>query len=562
MAEGKYWSGNVNFAGLGNGTDFGKIIDAMIKKEEFHTRRLTRWKKGWVDKSKELLNLNTKVLELQTALKKMDTKSEFMGKAVSSANSSVVTVSANGDASFGSHKVEVKQLASTDHWTSTGTGYAGLDSKVTTSNAAFKFSYAGKSVALNVPRNTTLKQFVNIINNHPDLRGNVRASAVSDGSNFFLQLKGLDLGETNAIKLSNSGLPGLQTTSFSNVQKAQDAMLKVDGFPPGAAAWMRRSTNAVTDAVEGVTLNLKSALPGTVVDVTVAHDRAKTKETVVSFLKAMNEVRNQIRKLTEVTKGSKDTAKGSMLTGNYGVELVSQRLKMSVSSPGIGFGFSKKQEVDPYPALATIGITSDANKGSVTFGQLKLDDLKFDKALKERPEDVAALFVTDHSISSSSSDFTPGTIVKGVTKPGKHAVSYTVSGGKIVSATINGKPALISGWEITGKPKTDAAGMSVKVTNQADGTYNGDVNIKQGKILELIEEARNLTSPTSGTLKLIEDNYKTIISNIDKKIDRETKRLADKRRRLKSRFGRLDATLGRYDKMQGALKAQIAKLGK
>lgn len=559
--EGQYWSGQVNFTGLGNGTDFGKIVDGLTQKAGFHKRRLERWKTGWQDKSKELLNLNTTVLNLQTVLKKMDSMGEFMGKTVTSADTSVVTVSATGDASFGSHKVQVKQLATTDHWTSSGAGYAKLDSPVTVSNGAFSFSYGGKSVTLNVPKKTSLQQFIANINNHPKLSGKVRASAVNDGSNYFLQLKGLDLGASNSIVLSNSTIPGLQTSAFTNIQKAQDALLKVDGFPPGKDAWMRRKTNSVNDAIEGVTLNLKSTKPNSVIDVTISQNFEETKKTVKEFLNAMNAVRTQIGKLTEVTKGDKDKAKGSILTGNYGVEMVSQQLKLATASAAVGFEFSGQQS-DIYSALSQIGITTDAKKGSATFRHLKINDSVFDKALKENPQAVAALFVTDHSISSTSTDFTPGTIVKGVTKPGKHAISYSVSGGKIVSASINGNAAKISGWEITGTSGKDAAGLSLTVTNQADGSYTGQINVRLGKIHELLEDVSELTNPNTGTLKVIEKNYATIISNIDKKIERETKRINNKKRHLKNRFSRLDATLGRYEKLQGTLKAQIAKLGK
>lgn len=562
MAEqGQYWSAQINFTGLGNGTDFGKIIDSMVQREGFHKKRLEKWKSSWDEKSKELRALNTKVLNLETVLKKMDSMGEFMGKTVSSADSSVLTASATGDASFGSHKIQLKQLATTDHWTSSGAGFSKLDSPVSTSNATFKFSYAGKVVTLNVPKNTSLKQFIDNLNNHRDLRGKVRASAISDGSTFFLQLKGLDLGEDNKIALSSSGIPGLQTSSFTNIQKAQDALLKVDGFPPGNKKWMHRSTNSVSDAIEGVTLNLKSTKPGSTIDVTIAHNNEETKKTVEDFLKAMNDVRAQIKKLTEVSKGTKDKAKGSILTGNYGVEMVSQQLKLAISSPGIGFEFSGDQK-DVHSALAAIGITSDASKGSASFKQLKLDESIFDKALKENPQAVAALFVTDHSVSSATTDFTPGSIVRGVTQPGKHQVAYRVNGGKIVSATINGESAAISSWEITGKSGKKGAGLSLSVTNQADGNYTGQINVRLGKIHEFLDDVKELTNPTTGTLKVIEKNYAAIINNIDKKIEREDKRIRSKKRHLKNRFSRLDATLGRYEKLQGSLRAQIAKLAK
>jgi len=558
---GDYWSGKINFAGLGNGTDFPKLIDGLMKAEGTHQRRLEKWKKGWVDKSKELVKLNTEVKKLKTVLQTMDSVGELMGKTVSSTDQGVVSASADGNAAFGAHQVEVKQLASSDMWTSSGTGFDKADSVVALSNATFKFSYAGKDISINIPKGTTLKRMVSLINNHPDSSGKLRASTISDGSKFFLKLKGMGMGESNKLVFKDSGIPGLQSASFVNTQTAKDALLKVDGFPPGADKWMHRSSNTVVDALEGVTLNLKSARPGGIVTVNIGHDVDQTKKTVKKFLEALNGVRKQIKKLIEVKRNSDKDVKGSILTGNYGVEMVSQKLKQTASSPGLGFAQTPPLN-DVYSSLSSIGITTDANKGSLTAGELRMDEVKFDKALKENPEDIVKLFVVDHAVSSTSSDFSASSLIKGVTKAGSHKVQYEITGGKVTSATIDGHKAAISEWSISGKNDTPAAGLRIDITNQVDGIYTGEVNVKLGKIHELIDEVKDMTNPATGILKIIEKNYTGIIDNIDNKIEREKKRLTSKRRRLKNRFSRLDTTLGRYDRLQGMLRSQIAKLGK
>ncbi len=579
MSEGSYWSGNISFAGLGSGTDFNTLIKGLMKTEGFHKRRLEYWKQSWENKSKELQNLNTKVLGLQTLLEKMDTSGEMLGKTVSTSSQAVVAVSADGDADFGSHQVVVKQLAASDNWANNAFGYAGQDTVITTSNTTFTFSYAGKSTTINVPKNTTLKQFANIINNHGDLKGKVAGRMLFDGTDYHFQLQSLELGEANKIVLSNTGVPGMSPANFSHLRAAQDALFKVDGFPPGTSEWMHRDSNLVSDAIKGVSLSLKSAAPGTTVEITVNQDDSKTVETLQKFVDGINEIRSQIQKLTKVEAGKNSsetsssssgekestvnlaTMKGSILTGNYGVEMVSQELKHLVASAGLGFSnVTGGAGEDPFTSLAGLGITTDANKGSATYGLLKLDKEELEKALKKNPKAVARLFTADHELGSSSPDFTAVNSVKGTTKPGEHNVSYTVSGGVITSATINGEPASISGWSITGKTGTTASGLRVDVTNQADGTYNGDVRIKQGKAHEMLDKIKELTSPSSGTLKIISDNYKNIIRNIEKKIEWEDDRLKAKEQRYKLKFSRLDTLLGTYQKKQQALNSQIAKL--
>lgn len=580
MAESSYWSGNISFAGLGSGTDFNKLIDGLMKTEGYHKRRLTHWKKGWENKSKELLKLNRKVLGLQTMLEKMDTSGELLGKKVSCSNQSVVSVSADGDADFGSHQVEVKQLATTDNWANTGFGYSSQDAVITTSNTTFTFSYAGKSTTLNIPKNTTLKQFVTMVNAHPDLKGKVSGKILFDGTDHHFQLQGLGLGEANTIVLSNTGIPGMSVSGFTHIQTAQDALFKVDGFPPGASEWMKRDTNTVADAIEGLTLNLKSASPGTPVTVTVNQDTSKSIETVREFVKGINEIRAQIQKLTKVgaDEGSSQSeakdddyesniqvqrVKGSILTGNYGVEMVAQSLKHLVASSGLGFSnLSGGPDEDPFTSLAALGITTDASQGSASYGLLKLDETILEKALKAEPKAVARLFTADHELDATSSDFTAVNAIKGTTKAGKHKIAYTVSGGAITSATINGEPASINGWSITGKSGTDSSGLRVDVTNQSDGTYSGDVQVKLGKVHELLGKVKELTSSSSGTLKIISDNYKNIIRNIQKKIEWEEERLLNKERNYRLKFSRLDTLLGHYQKKQQALNSQLAKLQK
>jgi flagellar hook-associated protein 2 len=82
---------------------------------------------------------------------------------------------------------------------------------------------------------------------------------------------------------------GAATTSVAGrsreLQTGRDAVLRVDGQE------FVRSSNSITDAINGVNLNLLTAEPGTAIDVTVDRDVKGATDAVKAFRDSYNEVR-------------------------------------------------------------------------------------------------------------------------------------------------------------------------------------------------------------------------------------------------------------------------------
>jgi len=162
--------------------------------------------------------------------------------------------------------------------------------------------------------------------------------------------------------------------------------------------------------------------------------------------------------------------------------------------------------------------------------------------------------------------------VTGVTEAGDYNIQYEVSGGVLTSATINGHTALVdpATWQITGNGGTAEAGLAIRVENRADGTYGNsnskasdaiNVHLKLGKTGELVNILDEITGE-QGPLNILEDNYKTIMKNIDSKIDREERRIDLKEQMLKERYARLDELLGNYAGKQAQLASNINQMAK
>jgi flagellar hook-associated protein 2 len=295
-------------------------------------------------------------------------------------------------------------------------------------------------------------------------------------------------------------------------------------------------------------------------------DSEAVTDTVRTFVNEVNTVLRLIQDQTRVTTVGEKTS-GSILTGNYGVQMIQQRIKNVLAQKGLGFDY----DLDPLVSLASVGISTDSSEGSPMFGLLTFDEQIFSAALLDNPDAVARIFSADYVPSAKemvngqaaeARNFKVDSFIRGVTQPGSFDIQYTIFGGTIASATINGYPASIDGNRIIASGgENPARGMSIEVIRLTDGAYAGQVYLKAGKAEELSLELKKLTDPMSGTLEILKDNYQDIMDAIDDKISYEERRLALLEKTMRQRFANLEAVLGRYDKLSNQLQSQINSLG-
>jgi len=537
------------------------MIDKLVAVEQTRITSLETWRTTWTDKITAFQELNTQMLSLKTALEGMDTTGEFLVKTAGSSDSNVLSATAGADAQEGTHTIEVEQIAKNKIMATTN-GVATTTESINTSGASriFAYVYEGKTYSVDVPAGASLTDLKNLINIDGDNPG-VKAAIVNDGTSYHLQLRGMDTGAKSTLEISDTTtLTGFGSANFTTSQANQDALLKVDGWP---ATYMSRATNSISDIIEGVTLNLRSAGEA---DLDIETDLDSVKENIETFVEQVNTVRSMIISLTKVTTtgasvststDTEQTQAGSLLTGNYGVQLISSRLKEATAGTAIGFDWL----TDSYTSLSSIGIMTDAEEGSVTAGLLVIDDDALDAALEKDIDGVASLFSAYYEGSTNSSDFSYASHIQGITEAGTYKVAYTVSGGKITSATINGHEAKVNGNTILGQGGGNPEnGLLLEIKNLTDGSYSGMADMKLGKTGELINNLNDLTDSKTGPLAILEDNYNDITAMIDKKIAYEENRITLMESRLRERYARLDALLGYYDNLSTSLESQIADL--
>lgn len=310
--------------------------------------------------------------------------------AVSSSTDLTVSTTAGAAAAAGIYKISVSQLAQAQ---SIRTTTPVTDSKAIQGNSnserTLVIKQDGKDKPLEIKltsEQTSLEGLRDAINNAD---GGVSASIVKVKDNDYqLVLTSSETGLENQMSVSVQGDDKLnQFISFNNpdvtgnnveqIVEAQDAKLSVNGIN------IERSSNTITDAPQGITLNLTKVVD----DVTITVNKSDEKSTsaIKAWVEAYNSLVDTIGSLTKYTAvdpgaEKQDTSNGALL-GDSTVRTI---------QTGIRGQFSASANSGNFQTLSQIGITQDG-----TTGKLKIDDDKLKKALSEHSVDVQQLLVGD-----------------------------------------------------------------------------------------------------------------------------------------------------------------------
>lgn len=158
---------------------------------------------------------------------------------------------------------------------------------------------------------------------------------------------------------------------------AENAQLTMNGIK------IERQSNKITDAPQGVTLELTKEVTDARVTVTKSDEKAT--EAIKGWVDAYNsliDTFNTLTKYTEVDPGAETQDKNNgALVGDSVVRTI---------QTGIRAQFANANSTGAFKTLNEIGISSDG-----TTGKLKIDDTKLKKALDENTASVRELLVGD-----------------------------------------------------------------------------------------------------------------------------------------------------------------------
>lgn len=351
----------ITFGGLASGLDTKSIIAALVSVEGQKVTLLQNQQSGYKDQITAYDSLLAKLNTLQTALAKISDPGQFNAFAahLSAGGDAFLTATTQGTAHAGSYQVAVQTLAQSSYLRSDGFADA---------NASL-----GLTGTLDLQVGTTTTSITVDSSNDSlfGIRDAIRASGAAvdatvifDGTQYHLELRGRDTGVKNAVTLTaqpSATNPGGPLLNLSQIRAASDAAFQIDGQN------YTSSSNTVTGAIEGVTLQLDNAQAAGAapINLTVAPSTDTIQQQIQDFVNAYNGVMSFLNDQSAPRASSDDPVKP--LSGESA--LVSLRISFgSVLSSSTSFATA-------YQTLSSIGITSQ-NDGTLSF-----DTSKFQTAI-------------------------------------------------------------------------------------------------------------------------------------------------------------------------------------
>lgn len=402
----------VGITGIGSGIDIDSIVKVLVDSERApKTAQLDRLEKSTVSRISALGTLTGALNGFKTAIDALNKTSLFEARTASSSNTSALRATASSTAPAGSYSVQVQQLASSSKVALQSVQPIEVGQAPTFNSGTLDISVGDESFSVNITaENNTLAGMRDAINEAGKSRG-VSATIITDDSGSRLVLASSKTGDGNDIKVEGaddgvtSGDNSLVTQSFEAVAdpdneggflppssdsgaggvitQAKSAKLTIDGLQ------LVRSTNQITDALEGVTLDLVAAqssadlLDGKTISVNVGVDKSGVKSNLQKFVDAYNSLISTTSQLTAVVPVDGSNPVTGPLLGDSSVRNVLSGLRNEmVKMAGEG----------GVRALADLGITTEKD------GTLKLDDAKLTATLDSNFDQVAGYLTGENGL--------------------------------------------------------------------------------------------------------------------------------------------------------------------
>ncbi|MDK2126411.1 flagellar filament capping protein FliD [Parachitinimonas caeni] len=493
---------SISSAGLGSGLDVNGLVSQLMAFERQPLTDLTKKEASYQAKLSAMGNVKAAVSTFQGSVRGLTDVSKFNRLGATVSDATIATSSATSLAQIGTTRLEVWQLAQA-HKLKTA-GVAAADTVVGTGTLTIQFGTYNSddnTFAINpnkssatvtiAPEKNTLAGVRDAIN---AANIGVNASIVNDGgtNGFRLVLASKDSGAANSLKITvsedggsptNTDTSGLSMLAYDptgtvddgknlvETVAAKDAKLSVDGV------MIAKPSNTVTDAIQGVTLNLLKTTTAAV-DVTISRDTSAVTTAVQAFVKGYNDL---AKTLGDLSAFDPKSGKAAALQGESVIRSLQFQMRATLNGV-LGQG--------SFTRLSQVGVSFQRD------GTISVDTAKLAGALNTNADGVAGLFGAWGVSTESSVKFVSGS---SATKPGSHAVNITTlaAQAKLVGGTVN---------------SLTVDGSNDTFTINVDGTGSGTITLAQATYASPQELAAELQSKINGDSSLKAGGKSVVVS--------------------------------------------------
>ncbi|MCU6664632.1 Flagellar hook-associated protein 2 [compost metagenome] len=379
---------SISSLGAGTSLNLGTLYDNLETAEQTKLTPITTQQTSYKAKLTAWSVVQASLTKFQSASDALKNTSAIAQAKVTSTNTAFSATLASS-ATAGSYSVEVTKLAAAQTLLSpkvankdTDLGDSGMSSRTVT------ITQPGQKDPLTVTLASDKTSLADVRDAINAKQGSVTASIIkADDNSYYLSLTSRDSGTTNEMTITTDdselakyiGHDPLDTSKGMTVQvAASDAVVNINGIK------ITRSSNTITDAPEGVTLNLTKTNVGSPETLSVVKDNQPMTDAIQAFVDAYNSLQTTISnqtKYTAVKQGdaSQDSTNGDLL-GDGTLRNIQTRLRSMLSS---------SQGSGDLATLSQLGITQDIT------GKLTVDSTKLGKALTDKSVDVVAFLSGD-----------------------------------------------------------------------------------------------------------------------------------------------------------------------
>lgn len=393
----------ISAPGIGSGLDVSGIISKLMEIEQQPLTQLNTKEAKQQAQLSAFGSLKSVLSTFQDSVKALAKPALFNGYKATLADTTAATVSTSSSAAAGTHDIEVQSLAQAQKikseafaTTDTVIGNGTLTIEFGTYNEDGTFTANAEKAAKTItidPAKSTLADIRSAIN---EANAGVTASIVNDGSGNRLVISSKDSGLANALKISvndtdgnhtdNAGLSKLAfdasadgVGNMAETVAAQNAVMVIDGIT------VEKSSNTISDALEGVTFNLLKANPDTSTTLTIEKDKSSTEAAVKALVTTYNELEKTIGNLSRYDAANKQAA---VLTGDSTVRMIQSRVRALLNGSQSAAGGIN--------SLSELGISFQKD------GTLALDNNKLSAVLNNPDKNIAAFFTTQGGDDTTS----------------------------------------------------------------------------------------------------------------------------------------------------------------
>ena len=486
----------------GSGLNTTQIVDALV--EANRAPKAEAINKKVEENNVKISGFGTLKQQFETFKTSMTSLDGEIGLSVASGTSNIeTTITDKTKISDFSHSMAVSQLAQ-NHTLVFADNFSTENATIGQGTLLFEFGSWNRSNSTFAEDTSITNKTLTIDSTNNTLTGlrdaindggmGLTASIIQTATSAYSLVVKSNSGSGNEMKITateDSSNTGLSTFGFSTYASSketivgQDANLTIDGVT------VTRSSNTITDLIDGVQLEIKGTV-SSAVTVNASYDETNALANMTSFVASLNTLNTKLSELTN--RGLNGEVSGA-LAGDSIARSIQSRIRSMTTTPIEGYSTSSIY-------LTNFGISTQLD-GSIAF-----DEDEFLSAYRTNPGDIAAIFASQVKTDSSSvtAQVTGDDYVAGVYDFALSSGSATISSSAMISSsgdyyTLSGDTAgltVSTGLSTTtnsiflGRSLLDTLSTYADTILSSSGTVNSQINSKNDDITDLNQDLADL----------------------------------------------------------------------